>query len=213
MHRRHADEIREAFRQDRTRLPDLLGQFLDRPVLGRPCMHQRQRLADEGSRRPASQPACSGGNVCKYRRTTSMNISSLSLARTLSPPARFSADSMAAKRMNWPSQLASPVLRIAGLDHARQVLEQRIERLGIAGEIAAHEIGRGRAVAAVAQGERQSTRGRGIERGGLDRLGAHAGAARHDMGIAMGKHDHLAGFERDRLPAVMAPKQRPLVTT
>ena len=68
-----------------------------------------------------------------------MNISSLSLVRTLSLPARLSATSATAKRMNWPSQPLSLPAWITGLQHRWQRAQQRVERLCIAGEIAADE--------------------------------------------------------------------------
>ena len=73
-----------------------------------------------------------------------MNMSSLSFASTPSPPARFSADSVVAKRMNWPSQPLSLPCRVSGLDDGRKAVEQRIEGQGIAGEKAADELGRDR---------------------------------------------------------------------
>src|SRR6478736_7057408 len=64
-------------------------------------------LPTKGSRKPTSHPAFSGGRASRCRRITSMNISSLSLASTLSPPARLSANSIIATRLSWPSQPAS----------------------------------------------------------------------------------------------------------
>ena len=83
-------------------------------------------------------------------------------------------------------------------------LEQRIERLGIAGEIAADEIGRGRAVVhqLMWNGNRPAV-------GDIDHVGV-GGSARMpaplDMtwGSRMGEHDDLAGLERDRFPADQA---------
>ena len=103
------------------------------------------------------------------------------------------------------NELAEPAcitaLWVSGLDHGRQVLEKRIERPRIAGEEAADELGRGRPVAAVVDEERQLAGSGGVERVRCDRIGAHAGAARHDMRIAIGEDDDFAGFDRDRLPA------------
>jgi hypothetical protein len=91
------------------------------------------------------------------------------------------------------------LLRVAGLDHRRQVLKQRIERLGIAGEVAADELGRNRPVAAIVEKERQLTAASNVERRRGDGIGAHAGTARQGMRIGFGEDDDFAGFERDRL--------------
>ena len=101
--------------------------------------------------------------------------------------------------MNWPSQPASLPCWVSGLDDRRQVVEKRIERLGIAGEEAADELGRGRPVAAIVDEERQLAGSGSVERARCDGIGAHAGTARHDMRIAFGEDDDFAGFDRDRL--------------
>ena len=83
----------------------------------------------------------------------------------------------------------------SGLDDRRQVVEQRIERLGVAGEEAADQLHRGRPALADAAEERQRSGGGGVELGLRHRLGAHAGRARHDVRIALGEDDDLAFLE------------------
>jgi hypothetical protein len=201
VHRRHAEEISKALREQRARLAYLRGQLLDRPVMGCLRMHQRQRLADEGvaqAGEPASLLGRQGFQVLPY------DLDEHQLAQ-LGEDA-FAADALLPRfHHRQADELADPIgvacLWGAGLDHARQILEQRIERLGITGEIPANELGRGRSIAAIAQGKRQFAAGGGIQRATRRRLGAHAGPARDDVGIAMGKHDDVAGLERNRLPA------------
>jgi hypothetical protein len=90
---------------------------------------------------------------------------------------------------------------VSGLEHGRQAIQQRIEGLGIAGEIAADEPGRDRSIAAVVDDERQLAAGHAVERLRRAGIGAHSWAAREDMRIALGKDDDLASFDRDRLLA------------
>lgn len=67
-------------------------------------------------------------------------------------------------------ELAKPAsvaaLRVAGLDDRRQIVEQRIERLGIASKVAADELGRDRPIAAVADDERRERVMPSSDRGG-----------------------------------------------
>ena len=114
VHRRQADEIGEALGQHRARqrrrpAPALRSSSFAPGFDG----SATSALPTNGSRRPASQPVCAGGTASRCRRITSMNISSLSLASTLSPPARLSVDSLEreADELAEPVSTARPAVR------------------------------------------------------------------------------------------------------
>src|SRR6476620_7348210 len=87
-----------------------------------------------------------------------------------------------ADKLPKPARIAA--LRVAGLDDRGQIVEQWIERLGVAGEVAADEPRRSRSVTAIVEGERQLTAIKTVKRAGWQRTRAHTRAARQDMRIA-----------------------------
>ena len=101
-------------------------------------------------------------------------------------------------------ELAEPVripfLWVSGLDHWREVIEKRIERLGIAGEEAADELGLRTGTAKVDL-EGQLPGVGSIDHARTEWITAHAWPARHDMWVPLGEDNDFACFDRDRLSA------------
>ncbi len=107
-------------------------------------------------------------------------------------------------------ELAKPagvvLARVAGLQHRRQRLKQRVERSGIAGEIAAHELGRHRSAIHQIDVEGKVTGLGNVDHIRSRRIRAQAGAARHHVRVGVGEHHDFTRLERYRLPAVEAGK-------
>src|SRR5262249_95659 len=162
--------------QHRAREADILRQDLDRPWALRARMHERQCLADKGVAQ-ARQP--SGLHRGQVRKISPYDLDEHQLAQlgehALPPRALLSR--FHPRKMN---ELVEPgriiPLAVPGFDDAWQVVEERIERLRIAGEESADKLGRDRPVAAVGDGEWQLAADTIKPR--YKRVGAHAGTAR-----------------------------------
>ena len=107
-------------------------------------------------------------------------------------------------------ELAKPadvvLARIAGLQHRWQRLKQRVERFGIAGEIAADQLGRCRSPIHEINVEGKVTGLGNVDHIRGRRIRAHPGAARHHVRVGVGEHHDFTGLERYRLPALEAGK-------
>src|SRR5258707_14913411 len=135
-----------------------------------------------------------------------MNISSLSLVSTVSPPGRFSDTSARAILMNWPSQPVAPSRRSPALITGGSASSSGLIRMRVAGEISADELGRATAAAGIVDMERHLAGEGDVEQIGRGWIRARGGAARHDVRIGPGEDDDLTGFERDRLASDDAGK-------
>ena len=84
---------------------------------------------------------------------------------------------------------------------ARQRRQQRIERPAVAAEKTAYERGARRTVVPEEDGVGKAGGGGGVHL----RPEAQTSPARHHVGVAVGKHDHVARHQLDRLLAAHAP--------
>ena len=162
-------------------------------------MHQRQCLAHEGVAQP--------GEPSGLFRRQSLEIPPYHLNEHQLAQSCQNALAPGVLKGRFPcreaDELADPAFLASLLfsvhDQSRQVLKQRIERPGIAGEKAADKFGRGRPFGPIVDDERQLAAPRFVERVLRLRIGTHAGAAGQDMRVAVGEDDDFAGFNKNWL--------------
>ena len=164
-------------------------------------MHQRQGLADKRVAQTC-QPAGLLGWQGLEISTNHLDEHQLAQLRQHA----FAAGALLGRfHRRQADELAEPVGVVAGLvsgrDHRRQIVDQRIERLGITSEEPADELGGDRSLGAIIDEDRQLTGGGRVERARRSAVSPHARTAGEDMRVASGEDEDIAGLDHDRLLA------------
>jgi hypothetical protein len=200
LHWRHAEKLNEPLRKNASRCPALPCEAFDRPTEGWSRVNQRERPA-HGRIAQARQPT---GLLRRQR----LDVTPHHVDEHQFAELRQHAFAAGAFVGNFGhrevDELAEPAgivaARVAGFQHRRQRFDQRIERTGIASEIATYQPGGNIAAVRKVDMQWKTARVGHVEEIGGRRRCPHAGGARHDMRIGVGEHHDFAGFERNCLP-------------
>jgi hypothetical protein len=152
----HAEQLHEALVQGRARQADAVAELVDRPVLRRLLVDEGERLADEAvaqAGEPARALLGQGVGVAPHR-VDEHHLAHAREHRLAARPLRARFEDRLLRELPDPRVLAAG----AKVQHPRQRLDQRIERLQVAADEAADDRRRRRRLPAAVRASRRGRR-------------------------------------------------------